>query len=114
MIWGNWGFNYDMDWIGKSNSEEVLGGSTVIYRGVTYDAVRYTDDVFYHALSASYDFDMGLRLLVGVANLADEEPPQLTRIGESNEYAPVGNALLASNYDMFGRRFFMNATWNFQ
>jgi hypothetical protein len=53
-------------------------------------------------------------VLVGGANVFDQEPPQLTRTGAGNEYAPIGNGLLASNYDMLGRRFFVNATWNFE
>ena len=55
-----------------------------------------------------------LSLLVGGANVFDQEPPQLTRTGAGNEYLPIGNALLTSNYDMLGRRFFVNATWNFE
>jgi outer membrane receptor protein involved in Fe transport len=53
-------------------------------------------------------------VLVGGANVFDQEPPQLTRTGAGNEYTPVGNGLLTSNYDMLGRRFFVNAKWDFE
>ena len=110
-----WTFFYGLNWIGASNSErEFARGDLVLYRGIEYRAVRSTEDVFYSSLSASYSFDNGVRVLVGGANVFDEAPPQLTRTGAGNEYAPVGNALLASNYDMLGRRFFVNATWNFE
>lgn len=110
-----WSFFYGLNWIGPSNSErEFANGDIVTYRGVDYRAVRFTKDVYYSSLSASYAFDNGVSLLIGGANIFDQEPPQLTRTGAGNEYAPVGNALLASNYDMLGRRFFINAKWDFE
>lgn len=110
-----WSFFYGVNWIGPSNSErEFALGDRVTYRGVEYRAVRFTEDVFYSNVSVSYAFDNGVRLLVGGANVFDQAPPQLTRNGAGNEYAPIGNALLTSNYDMLGRRFFVNATWNYE
>ena len=58
--------------------------------------------------------DNGVRILLGVSNAFDENPPQLTYIQSSNEYTMVGNSLLTSNYDMLGRRFFANVTWDFE
>jgi iron complex outermembrane receptor protein len=111
----NWSFFWGMHWVGETNSEEQLGGNTALYRGETYRTVWYTDDVFYHNFSASYNWDNGLRVLVGVANAFDENPPQLSRLPSSqDEYIMVGNSLLTSNYDIFGRRLFANLTWNFQ
>jgi iron complex outermembrane receptor protein len=110
-----WSFFYGLDWIGRSNSErEFSQGDIVRVRGVDYRVVRYTDDVYYSNLSASYAFDNGVTVLVGGANVFDQEPPQLTRTGAGNEYTPVGNGLLTSNYDMLGRRFFVNAKWDFE
>jgi iron complex outermembrane receptor protein len=110
-----WSFFYGLDWIGPSNSErEFALGDIVRYRGVDYRAVRFTENVYYSNLSASYAFDSGVTLLVGGANVFDQEPPQLTRTGAGNEYTPIGNGLLTSNYDMLGRRFFVNATWDFE
>lgn len=115
-----WSFFYGLNWIGSSNSErefateEFPNGDLVEYRDVVYRTVRFTDDVYYSSLSASYAFDNGVTLLVGGANVFDQEPPQLTRIGDGEEYEPVGNALLTSNYDMLGRRFFVNAKWDFE
>ena len=111
---GNWAIDYGLNWVGATNSEGELGGNTTTLRGETIRVVRFTDDVYYSSLSASYAFDNGITLLVGGANIFDEEPPQLSRIGEGNEYAPIGNGLLASNYDMLGQRWFVNATWDFE
>ena len=50
----------------------------------------------------------------GIANAFDEKPPQLTRQGiGSNQYTMVGNAVLESQYDPLGRRFFISVTYNF-
>jgi iron complex outermembrane receptor protein len=109
-----WSFYWGMRWVGDTNSEEEFGGSTRSIYDETFDAIRYTDDVFYHSFSATYDMDNGVRILVGVTNAFDENPPQLTYGPSTDEYTMVGNSLLKSNYDMLGRRFFANLTWNFE
>ncbi|MDJ0759004.1 MAG: TonB-dependent receptor [Woeseiaceae bacterium] len=116
---GPWSFFWGMDWVGSSDSTEQYienqGQVEVTYRGVDYRGVFSTDNVFYHAFSASYDFDNGITLLGGVANAFDENPPQLTRQGVSTDiYTMIGNSVLFSNYDMLGRRFFVNATYLFE
>ena len=113
-FWNSWSVHWGMNWVGETDSTAEFGGDTVLYRGVDYRAIRYTDDVYYHNFSATYDFDNGVRILAGIANAFDENPPQLTRNQAGNEYTMVGNSYLASNYDMFGQRWFANLTWNFQ
>lgn len=116
---GPWSLFWGMDWVGDSDSTdeyiENQGKSTVTYRDVEYRGVFATDDVYYHSFSATYDFDNGVTLLAGVANAFDENPPQLTRESVSTDiYTMIGNSVLFSNYDMLGRRFFVNATWLFE
>jgi outer membrane receptor protein involved in Fe transport len=58
--------------------------------------------------------DNGLLILAGVANAFDKSPPQLTRAGiGTDQYTPIGNAVLVSQYDPIGRSFFLNLTMNF-
>ena len=84
------------------------------YFGVDYDAVLSTDSVFYHNFSVSYDWEeMGLKLLAGVANFTDEEPPQVTAYGTGGVLNVVGNSAFYSQYDWYGRRYFVNATFSF-
>ena len=116
---GPWSFFWGMDWVGSSDSTEQYiqnqGQIEVTYRGQDYRGVFSTDNVFYHAFSASYEFDNGITLLGGVANAFDENPPQLTRQGVSTDiYTMIGNSVLFSNYDMLGRRYFVNATYLFE
>ena len=76
--------------------------------------VRGVDSVFYHSLSGSYYWeDQGVRVLFGVANLTDEEPPQMSRVFTGGRYSMVGNSAFYSQYDWLGRRAFMNVTWDF-
>jgi len=110
----NWRFFWGMDWVGSSSSEEELGGAIISIRGQDYRAVRFTENVYYHAFSASYAFGNGITLLGGVANAFDEHPPRLTLVQSSNEYTMVGNGLLKSQYDPLGRRYFVNLTYNFE
>ncbi|MGI9237148.1 MAG: TonB-dependent receptor plug domain-containing protein [Woeseiaceae bacterium] len=116
---GAWSLFWGMDWVGDSDSTdqyiENQGKQTVTYRGTEYRGVFATDDVYYHAFSASYEWENGVTLLGGVANAFDENPPQLTRETVSTDiYTMIGNSVLFSNYDMLGRRFFVNATWVFE
>jgi len=105
-----WGANY----IGTSSNEEKFGGTTVRYRGETFDAKLGTDALWYNAFSVQFEMENGLRILGGVANAFDKHPPQLTRQGVgTNQYSMVGNSLLASQYDPLGRRFFLNLTMTF-
>ena len=50
------------------------------------------------------DFDV----IVGVANLFDEEPPRISASGFE-----LGNAALFSQYDFIGRRVFANVRYSF-
>jgi outer membrane receptor protein involved in Fe transport len=71
--------------------------------------------VVYHAASISRDFeDQGLKFLVGVSNVFDEEPPQLSTIGAvGTEVSTIGNSAFYSQYDWLGRRYFLNVTKTF-
>ena len=77
--------------------------------------VMYVDSVIYHNVSLSYDWeDKGLRVMLGVSNLAGEDPPQVTTEGGTDEaISYVGNSVFYSQYDWFGRRVFLNLTMNF-
>jgi iron complex outermembrane receptor protein len=109
-----WAFFYSGNYIGESSNEARFGGNTVTYRDVDYRGVLGTDAVTYHSFSAKYLFDKaGVSILLGVANAFDEAPPQLTRVQTSAEYTMVGNSVLVSQYDWWGRRYFMNLQWVF-
>ena len=106
---------YSGRYVGSADSTRDLGRDTVTYRGETYDAVLDVDSVTYHNLSVAYNWDdLGIRALVGVANMTDEEPPQVTAQGTGAVLDIVGNAAFYSQYDWLGRRFFANVTYTFE
>lgn len=106
---------YSGRYVGSADSTRDLGRDTVTYRGETYDAVLSVDSVVYHNLSLAYHWDdIGIRGLIGVANIADKEPPQVTTQGTGAVLSWVGNAAFYSQYDWIGRRFFANLTYSFE
>lgn len=109
--------NYSGNYIGSSDSTRLLpGDGTIQYFGETYDAVMYTDSVTYHNISVSYEWEgTGITALVGLSNFTDENPPQVTTEGGTDEAIDyVGNSVFYSQYDWFGRRAYLNLTWNFE
>jgi len=113
---GAWSIYYGASYVGTADTTRLLSGDgTISFYGITYDAVFYVDSVIYHDLSVSYEWeDQGLRVLLGVANLAGEDPPQVTTEGPADEEIQyIGNSVLYSQYDWFGRRVFLNLTMSF-
>ena len=116
---GPWSFFWGMQFIGSSSSrqryQDLNGKNTGTYRGVEYDVLLETDAVTYHTLSVKREFeDLGLKVLLGVSNVLDEEPPKLSTIGAtSGENTTVGNSAFYSQYDWVGRNFFLNLTKTF-
>ncbi len=109
-----WSVNWRTHYIGKTSNEEKFGADFILYRSVNYDAVLGTPVVWYHNFSASYEMNNGLLILAGVANAFDKHPPQLTREGIGvDQYTMIGNSVLVNQYDMYGRRFYLNLTQNF-
>ncbi len=96
------GLHYDMQYIG--DTQNLAGGPN------TYG--NELPEIFYHNISASYDLpEIGpaksTRLVVGINNLFDRDPPFLNgdSIGKSNS--------LAGPYDVTGRFFFMRISSKF-
>ncbi len=90
----------DYEYYGSETNTTTLNDETVTF----IDETRWTT---YHAVSGSFayeDFDV----IVGVANLFDEEPPRISASGFE-----LGNAALFSQYDFIGRRVFANVRYSF-
>lgn len=109
---GNWSLFWGMQYTGSVNSEEDFDGPEATYRGETVYRVLKADAVTYHDLSVTYYMDdWGLRTIVGVSNVLDEEPPQVSTLGGS--LATAGESAFYSQYDWLGQRWFANLTWSF-
>jgi hypothetical protein len=119
------GFVGDPDWTGKLNFRLTKGEWTAFWGvdmiGKASDAESYADSnaakttfykihtefTAYHNVSLQKKFDEWT-LLGGVANLFNEEPPQVTQ--NAGNYNMTGRSVLASQYDYIGRRVFLSMT----
>jgi iron complex outermembrane recepter protein len=101
--WKEWQLRYGMDYVGKMSDyaffEEDPATST--YK-------MDTDVYILHHLSLQYKADKWA-VTAGVRNLADREPPSISQ-GFTNR---VGNTMLYSGFDYFGRTYFVNVTKTF-
>lgn len=105
---------YNGRYVGDASADRFFPDNLETLRGEEVRVVRSVDSVIYHSVSLAYTYeDLGLRALIGVANLTDEEPPQVSRVFTGGRYNVIGNAAFYSQYDWLGRRVFMNLTWNF-
>ena len=114
---GNWSGTYRMRFLGEfaKDPDDVnpsSNGSTkacTVLGGPT-DCVRkhWGDSVLYHDLSFSYDADEW-SVTGGIRNITDEMPPLI----DQGEGPARMNMVVQSGYDLYGRRYFVNATRRF-
>ncbi|RPE81372.1 TonB-dependent receptor plug domain-containing protein [Vulcaniibacterium tengchongense] len=106
----NWRLRYGLEWIDGMSSYDYyarenpgldFNPSTSMYK-------IYTPNYFLSSVSAQYNGDKW-SVTAGVRNMFDKEPPTISQ----GIYNTVGNALLYSGYDYFGRTFFVNVTKSF-
>jgi iron complex outermembrane receptor protein len=105
---GDWRLHYGLQYIDDvSNVDNFDDGELGTYWG---ESVRYkmtADAVTYHNLSAARSWDNGLSLRFGVSNLLDEQPPVISR-GAGNT---IANSARYPQYDLYGRRAWLNMTY---
>jgi iron complex outermembrane receptor protein len=112
----DWSFFWGMNYVGEVSNLERLGGDpTATYRGEDVGVVVDADSVLYHSLSVTkYFFDGSLRGVLGVRNALDEDPPQVTRLNLGANLRKSGSAAGPySQYDYYGRTFYMNLRYDF-
>ncbi|WP_417492230.1 TonB-dependent receptor domain-containing protein [Maricaulis sp.] len=115
LVRGDWTGFWGMRYVGPTSNREqyyrLNGTDNETYLGADVDYKLWTESVVYHDLSAQYaNDDWSLRL--GVANVFDEHPPAVTG-SQSNEFNTVGTSAFYSQYDWYGRRFFVNLVRTF-
>ncbi len=109
---GPWTLFYNLDVIGKTNDEQDFldqNGTlcpTYVTLGTVCVKLR-TGAQFYHSASISRDISDNYSLTVGMANITNHRPPRTTQIGGDGTRS-LGQGLLYSQYDLRGRRAFVN------
>ncbi|MEP7210010.1 MAG: TonB-dependent receptor [Alphaproteobacteria bacterium] len=107
-----WDFFLGLRYVGDTSNAEHFGSQPQTYFGQPVRYVLNTDAVWYTDISVSRELPGNLTARLGVSNVFDQEPPQVTTI--ANEYSTIGNVPLdGSQYDFFGRSIFLNVTKKF-
>lgn len=98
---------WTMNYIGGMDVVNSDAGRTLVTNG----AIPTVGSVTYHRLTAGWTPSMleGLNLTAGVTNLFDKNP----RVYTSDARAGIQANTDPSVYDVLGRRYFVNATYNF-
>ena len=105
---GDWGYFWNVNFIGDASNYAGYGGDTASYRGETVNVRLGADTIVYHSLSASYNFqDQEATLRIGVSNATDKNPPRLSTLN-LGQVQTQGNSAFYSQYNAFGRTVFMN------
>lgn len=106
-----WSFYWGITHISETDNYESFGSSTADWYGderVNLDLVA--DATTYHHLSVSREFEGGYSARLGVANVFDEEPPKMSAYTTLSEVSVLGNVAFYSQYDWYGRRFFLDVS----
>ncbi len=102
----DWRYTWATRYVGKMDNTRYYNPAT--YRGVAVDFDAASPTYFIHTASAETGI-YGAEVTFGIANLFDREPPTA-----SPAYAvTAGNAMLYSQFDMIGRRAFVNVSYEF-
>ncbi|HEX2139669.1 MAG TPA: hypothetical protein VHG33_08155 [Woeseiaceae bacterium] len=102
-----WGVTY----VGETDNYESFGTSTAgWYDDEVVDLDLVAEARTYHHLSVSREFENGFTGRLGVANVFDEEPPRMSAYTTGSEVSVLGQVAFYSQYDWYGRRFFLDVT----
>lgn len=98
---GDWTAFWGVDMVGKASDAEDYADSNAAK--TTFYKI-HTEFTAYHSFSLQKRFE-DWSVLGGVANVFNEEPPQVTM--SAGNYSMVGRSVLSSQYDYIGRRVFV-------
>nr|WP_237438374.1 TonB-dependent receptor [Alteraurantiacibacter buctensis] len=107
----NWSFLYGLSFIGKASSVdrliesagEVCNTTPLIVRiyGLAPCSKPFVPAVAYHSFSLTTTIQDNFELTVGMSNIFDKEPPEVSGVTR------LGNTPFVSQYDLIGRRMFV-------
>lgn len=112
---GPFRFNYNVRYV-DSTSEvpEYWAGRTTnpTFLGQPVDLVLSTPPAFYHNLSVGWEIEeLGVNAQFGVRNVFDQEPPRVSLAAP--DYLQLGGSVIESQYDVYGRTYFLNLSKSF-
>jgi iron complex outermembrane receptor protein len=106
-----WGLRYVDATSNLDDFTEANPNVPYTFLGNPVQYVLSTPPKFYNNLSIGYDFeDLGLNARFGVRNVFDETPPMTS---SNAGYLRQGNSVIESQYDLYGRTYFVNLSKSF-
>ena len=115
---GPWTLHYGLDVIGKTDDRQdyLDANGTLCPTFTTFPGpvcLKLTTSAqFYHSLSVTREIGDNFRMTVGVRNITDNAPPRTSQSGGDGTRS-VGQGLLYSQYDLRGRRAFVNFNFKY-
>jgi iron complex outermembrane receptor protein len=111
---GPWSFFWGITYIGETENYDSFGFTTAPwYDDTEVDLDLKAESRLYHSVSGTREFGSGYLARFGVANAFDEEPPRMSSYTTGAEVDILGEAAFYSQYDWFGRRFFVELSKTF-
>ncbi|HNP36008.1 MAG TPA: TonB-dependent receptor [Woeseiaceae bacterium] len=111
---GPWSFFWGITYIGETDNTASFGTSTAgWYNDTEVNLDLKAESRVYNSLSVSREFERGYMARFGVANALDEEPPRLSSYTTGAELSVLGQAAFYSQYDWYGRRYFLELSKSF-
>lgn len=110
-----WSFFWGVSYVGETDNYESFGATDVGWYGderVDIDLIG--ESTTYHNFSVSREFESGYSARLGVSNAFDQEPPRLSAFGTGGEVDVLGGVAFYSQYDWYGRRFFLDVSKSFE
>ena len=109
-------FRYGLEWFDSSSGTaeyNQTSRTTGVVNQANVDILNEfyqieVPDYFLHSASVQFNVNEKFELTLGVRNLLDKDPPEVTVY-----YTTIGNAPLYSGYDYTGRQFFVNTNFKF-
>lgn len=106
----NWGVRY-VDATSTLDDFVEANGTNWTLLGNPVNYVLSTPPRFYHSLSLGYDFEeLGVEAIFGIRNVLDETPPM---VSSNSDYLRQGNSVIESQYDLYGRTYFVSLSKKF-
>jgi iron complex outermembrane receptor protein len=105
----NWYVSWFTNYIGQADNSR-FNAEFINFLGNNTRRVVSTPGVAYHSLSYGYKhLESGWTVVAGVRNLFDKEPPRISLGGGTR----AGDAAFYSQYDWFGRSYFVSLKYDF-
>jgi iron complex outermembrane receptor protein len=108
LVKGDWTYTWSMDYVGSTENVFTPPATFFGNPGPVYDFKA--GQAIYHNVSVRYGSD-DWSLLVGVNNLFDEQPPEISTGVGSTRYGNI--PAFATQYDWFGRSLFARFNYTF-